>query len=259
MTTVHRLQNAVLEVTPSSAAAAAVQPALHGRSKEKGKKQVVVDAAAAAAAAVSAASAEFEAAKISMEKLKAKALLEVCQLKNAPPAVRQLLHAACAALGAYVFVCVCGGGGGSWGVMVNFPQFYFVSPGESSHVLPSACLQCMSASNCQRRLASLQLTSINAAVAGDFLLHMDGYSPVEVVGPAGRSGLRALHALCTALVKLLENMKRLEKVNVEEAQDQCQCQPTPPAALLLQPSSLPDSTEAAESCGDGQLQVRLNC
>jgi hypothetical protein len=92
-----------------------VHPAFNARgssSKEKGKKLLAIDAAAA----VSAASAEFEAAKVVMAKLKAKAVAEVCQLKNAPPAVRQLLHAACAALGERLLqcvrVCVCGGEGG---------------------------------------------------------------------------------------------------------------------------------------------------
>jgi hypothetical protein len=117
VTVCRRLQNPRMEGSPSSAAAAAVQPAFNARggsSKEKGKTLLVIDAAAAAAAAASAASAEFEAAKVAVGKLKAKALVEVCQLKHAPPAVRQLLHAACAALGERVWQCVCvyGGGGG---------------------------------------------------------------------------------------------------------------------------------------------------
>lgn len=120
VTVCRRLQNPRMEGSPSSAAAAAVQPAFNARggsSKEKGKTLLVIDAAAAAAAAASAASAEFEAAKVAVGKLKAKALVEVCQLKNAPPAVRQLLHAACAALGERVWQCVCvyGGGGVRWG------------------------------------------------------------------------------------------------------------------------------------------------
>jgi hypothetical protein len=184
VTACRRLQNPRMESSPSSAAAAAVQPAFNARggsSKEKGKTLLAIDAAAAAAAAISAASAEFEAAKVAVGKLKAKALVEVCQLKNAPPAVRQLLHAACAALGERVWQCVCvwvGGGGGD-GVMVAescpFPAVYFWFAGEPSHVLPNACLECMAAPACQQRLATLQSNSLTASAAADFTQHMSGY------------------------------------------------------------------------------------
>jgi hypothetical protein len=90
-------------VTPSSAAVAAV---VTGRGtsgakvhKEKVTKVVMVDQSAAAAADAAAAGAEFDAARAAMGKLKAKSVAEVCQLKQPPPAVRQLLHAACAAMG----------------------------------------------------------------------------------------------------------------------------------------------------------------
>ena len=45
-----------------------------------------------------------------MGKLKAKSVAEVCLLKQTPPAVRQLLHAACAAMGKSGRGRVCSGG-----------------------------------------------------------------------------------------------------------------------------------------------------
>ncbi len=98
--------------TPSSAVAAVAIP---GRSadargsKERAKKAVTLDASASAAAALSAAIADFEAARVAIGKLKARSVAEVCQLKQTPPAVRQLLHAACAAMGKSGRVQVCSG------------------------------------------------------------------------------------------------------------------------------------------------------
>ena len=79
-------------------------------SKERAKKAVTMDVSASAAAALSAAIADFDAARVAMGKLKAKSVAEVCQLKQTPPAVRQLLHAACAAMGKSGRGRVCSGG-----------------------------------------------------------------------------------------------------------------------------------------------------
>jgi hypothetical protein len=106
MTAARRLQNAQFQGTPSSEAVALAVPTFPKKAersgKDKSKKYAVLDSAAAAtaaAAAPAAASAEFEAARAMMSKLKAKGLHELCQLKQSPPAVRQLLHAACAVIG----------------------------------------------------------------------------------------------------------------------------------------------------------------
>jgi hypothetical protein len=109
MTAARRLQNAQFQGTPSSEAVALAVPTFPRKAersgRDKSKKYAVLDAAAAATAAAAAASAEFEAARAMMSKLKAKGLHELCQLKQSPPAVRQLLHAACAVIGNY-----CGSG-----------------------------------------------------------------------------------------------------------------------------------------------------
>ncbi len=103
--TLNRLQNPQFQGTPSSAAVALLQPAFPGRGaserhgKEKVKKRVVLDAAAAAVEALAAAKADYDAARAAMGKLKAKSVADVCRLSHAPPAVRQLLQAACAAMG----------------------------------------------------------------------------------------------------------------------------------------------------------------
>ena len=89
----------IIQVGAGSAAAAAVQAGRGGAGTSKGKKRVVLDDSAAAAAAATAAATDFEAAKAMMGKLKGKGLGEVCGLKAPPPALRQLLHAACAAMG----------------------------------------------------------------------------------------------------------------------------------------------------------------
>ncbi len=103
MTAARRLQNAQFQGTPSSEAVALAVPTFPRKAersgKDKSKKYAVLDSAAAATAAAAAASAEFEAARAMMSKLKAKGLHELCQLKQSPPAVRQLLHAACGVIG----------------------------------------------------------------------------------------------------------------------------------------------------------------
>jgi hypothetical protein len=105
----------IIQVGGGSAAAAAVRTGRGGGAgTSKGKKRVVLDDSAAAAAAATAAATDFEAAKAMMGKLKGKGLAEVCGLKAPPPALRQLLHAACSAMGE---------GWGQWRVVVAAAVF----------------------------------------------------------------------------------------------------------------------------------------
>ena len=81
---------------------------------------------------------------------------------------------------------------------------------------------------------------------------------MEVVGPTGRHGVRALHAWCIALGKLLDRTRRLEKVELEEvreqgvqeegeeeAEEEGESQPPPPPTLELSSSSIPDDAAAS--------------
>jgi len=93
---------------------------------------------------------------------------------------------------------------------------------------------------------------------------------VEVVGPSGRHGVRALHAWCIALGKLLDRTKRLEKVELEEVREQGvqeegeeeaeeeeeESQPPPPPTLELSSSSIPDDAGAASLDSGGGSQAR---
>ncbi len=47
-------------------------------------------------------------------------------------------------------------------------------PGEASHALPDACLECMSHANAHQRLAGLQVAAVDAAAAAAFEQHMTG-------------------------------------------------------------------------------------
>ncbi len=190
------LQHAQFQDTPSSEAVALAVPTFPRKAeragKDKGKKYAVLDSAAAAAAAAASASAEFEAARAMMSKLKAKALLELCQLKQSPQAVRQLLHAACAVMG------------------------------EASHPLHHACLEVMSHASAQQRLAALQPADISSVSQAAFEEHMASYAPVEILGPSGRAGAKALHVFCTSLLKLLRVRRSIAKPHEQQQQQQQQ-------------------------------------
>ncbi len=88
---------------------------------------------------------------------------------------------------------------------------------------------------------------------------------MEVVGPSGRHGVRALHAWCIALGKLLDRSRRLEKVELEEVREQGvqeegeeeeESQPPPPPTLELSSSSIPDDAGAASLDSGGGSQAR---
>lgn len=96
---------------------------------------------------------------------------------------------------------------------------------------------------------------------------------MEVVGPTGRLGVRALQAWCIALGKLLDRTGRLGKVELEEVREQGVqekeegeggggLQQPPPPALELSSSSIPDDAGAASLdssaslSGGGQAQAR---
>jgi hypothetical protein len=98
-----RLQNVQIVGEVSSAAVAARGERL---SKDRGLKQVKLDPAATAFAALSLATSEYDAARAMMGKLKAKSLSDLCRLKKTAPAIRQLMHAVCAALGECSQQCI---------------------------------------------------------------------------------------------------------------------------------------------------------
>ena len=93
---------------------------------------------------------------------------------------------------------------------------------------------------------------------------------MEVVGPSGRHGVRALHAWCIALGKLLDRTMRLEKVELEEVREQGvqeegereeeeeegESQQAPAPTLELSSSSIPDDAGAASLDSGGGSQAR---
>lgn len=46
------------------------------------------------------------------------------------------------------------------------------------------------------------------------------YSPVEILGPLGRTGAKALHACCISLMKVFEKRRLVPKLQQEQEQQQ---------------------------------------
>jgi hypothetical protein len=107
-----------------------------------------------------AAGREFDSNKSLMGRMRPELLSEVCDVKQPPAALRQLLQAACSALGKLSRLDPMND---------SFSMFLL---GEPSHAI--ACINCMSDIKTSYRLSQLQASSMVSSDADAFMAHMTG-------------------------------------------------------------------------------------